>query len=105
MSRAQDKGPGTSPRRERRRVALFEIMALIAGVALGIWIILPDLRAERAISEMGWPLLSTFLLGGLALAGPKRHRQLDQPARCAPTLRRVHRYKICTKRFHSMISL
>lgn len=57
--------------RSRSRVTLFELMALTAGLALGLWIILPQFREQPAIgSPDAWTGLVAFVLGGLSLVGP-----------------------------------
>ena len=48
-------------------------MAMVAGLALGLWLVLPDLR--KNVPEMGAPddwvlLIATAVLGGLSIVGP-----------------------------------
>jgi len=57
--------------RERSSITLFELMALIAGLALGIWLIVPAFQGENAVGDTdAFLLASTFALGGLSLVGP-----------------------------------
>lgn len=49
----------------RDRIKLFEIMVLIAGLAIGIWLMLPG-RQGRSVEWIG---LATYPLGGLSIAG------------------------------------
>lgn len=49
-------------------------MALIAGTAFGLWLVLADVQSEeglvmRSISDVGL-LITVFVLGGLSLVGP-----------------------------------
>ena len=70
---------------ERRRIALFEMMALVAGLALALWILIPSSRQEPMMGEVGgWLPIVTILLGGLSLVGPplliwERRRRASRP--------------------------
>ena len=56
----------------RRRVTTYELMALIAGLAIGLWLVVPSLRNEFGQGdEFGWfYLLTAFVFGGLSMVGP-----------------------------------
>lgn len=60
------------PRRDRPR--LLDLMVLIAGLAFGLWIVLPDLRpgAPQAIDSINDAVLigAVMVLGGLSVVGP-----------------------------------
>jgi hypothetical protein len=60
-----------SARVRRRKISLAEFMALIAGLAVGMWLIVPDFREARTnLDSVGYVLLGTSaILGGLSLAG------------------------------------
>lgn len=55
------------------RIRLIEVMAMIAGLALGFWLVIDDLRpasvASMSFSDSGL-LLIVSILGGLSLVGP-----------------------------------
>jgi hypothetical protein len=54
----------------RSRITVFEVMVLIAGLAVGLWIILPQFRAPEAMgSPDAWMGVIPFTLGGFALVG------------------------------------
>ena len=56
----------------RRRVTTYELMALIAGLTIGLWLIVPSPRQNAGPNdELGWfHMLTAFVLGGLSLVGP-----------------------------------
>ncbi|MDB5352325.1 MAG: hypothetical protein JWN86_3572 [Planctomycetota bacterium] len=55
----------------RVRVTLFELMALTAGMAIGLWLIVPQLRKGPTAGSPNVVMgLLAFSLGGLSLAGP-----------------------------------
>ena len=63
------------PARRADRLTLGVVMLLIAGVALGIWLILAETRSRTRNGEAGDRIeailyLFAFALGGLALVGP-----------------------------------
>ncbi len=52
------------------RIALYELMLLIAGAGLGFWLILPSLKEKGQIGDPGGVIgVITFTLGGLSLVG------------------------------------
>ena len=66
-----------SSSRSETHMPLAAAMALIAGVALGLWLVLPELRDQAGSngvtpdSSLGrWVLALVFLLGGASLLGP-----------------------------------
>ncbi len=57
--------------RSSGRLTVGELMLLIAGLALGLWIIAPTLRSDPRMGADEPSLLgSAFVLGGLSLVGP-----------------------------------
>lgn len=69
--RVTSSGTGTGV---RSRPHLLDIMTLIAGLAIGIWMVLPDLRGEQGhvIGSIDDAIMiaAVMVLGGLALVGP-----------------------------------
>ncbi|MBX6313107.1 MAG: hypothetical protein IRY99_09375 [Isosphaeraceae bacterium] len=53
-----------------QRLTILGLMALIAGVVLGLWIVAPDLREPKQDWEGKILLTAAGVLGGLALLGP-----------------------------------
>jgi hypothetical protein len=69
---ATNDRPIASLRRDRPH--LLDLMAMIAGLAVGLWIVLPDLRPGSP-HGIGWiddavMLVSVMVLGGLSVVGP-----------------------------------
>src|SRR5262245_14745914 len=72
--------PSSPPREDRLSVGL--LMLLIAGAALGLWLVIEDLRrvdfragpppADMSFGPWDWVIVFVlvFLLGGLSLVGP-----------------------------------
>lgn len=61
-------------RREPTRLRLIDVMALIAGMAIGLWLVLADVKSSDGplmgrFADVGL-LTVVFVLGGLSLVGP-----------------------------------
>ncbi|MGE3818166.1 MAG: hypothetical protein AB7I30_01910 [Isosphaeraceae bacterium] len=68
-SRTLDSGTAGGDFR-RDRISVRELMVLIAGVAVGVWIVLPDLKDASADPVTGVGLLGVIgVLGGLSFVG------------------------------------
>jgi hypothetical protein len=52
-----------------RRISLSELMVLIAGLAVGIWIAMPKDEGQKVLGEPGGILLVALPLGGLSIVG------------------------------------
>ena len=70
-------GPGNEPTRPARqraiqRLTILELMLLVAGVAIGIWVGIEDFREDANTDPPGvrWVLSLTAVLGGISLLGP-----------------------------------
>jgi hypothetical protein len=65
----------TSPRQaERRRPSTRDVMVIVAGLAVGLWLVLPDLRTNQPapmgnVSDLVM-IVAVAVLGGVSLAGP-----------------------------------
>ncbi len=61
------------PKRDHPHLNLFEAMLFIAGLALALWLIVPDLREKQptmgALADKAF-LIVVVVLGGLSLVGP-----------------------------------
>lgn len=62
------------PASQEMRLRLVDVMALIAGLAVGLWLVLADVKADDGpvmgrFSDVGL-LIVVFVLGGLSLVGP-----------------------------------
>jgi polyferredoxin len=62
-----NRPPSTS---RAQRLAIWEIMVLIAGAAVGIWILPPPLDSNGPGEPHPWVVIWIFFLGGLSLVGP-----------------------------------
>jgi hypothetical protein len=51
-----------------RQLAIWELCVLIAGVAVGLWLLMPDLSERRDAEQ--WLVVLTGFLGGLSIVGP-----------------------------------
>src|SRR5947209_8246335 len=52
-----------------RRLTVFDLLVFIAGLAVGLWLAVPMIKAPSPDFE-GWVAPLVYLLGGLSLAGP-----------------------------------
>lgn len=55
-----------------RRITILELMALIAGLAVGLWLIASDIDAPPRMGDLedDWLKAVVVILGGLSLVGP-----------------------------------
>lgn len=70
----EGQGQHGRPARRVDRPRLFELMAMIAGLAVGLWLVVPDLRSpnQGGITPLADLILivAVAVLGGLAVVGP-----------------------------------
>jgi uncharacterized membrane protein len=51
-----------------RQLAIWELCVLIAGLAVGLWLLMPNWSEREDVSH--WLLILTGILGGLSIVGP-----------------------------------
>jgi hypothetical protein len=56
----------------RDQIKLYEVMLLIAGLALGLWLVMPVWKRGEGLDIAGgsWLMVCIYVLGGLSLVGP-----------------------------------
>src|SRR4051812_25085442 len=80
------------PGRRGRRLTIWELMLLIAGVAVGLGLFAGEWKRQDAMGSLGgWLIVTAGVLGGLSLVGPplllgERFRNRNRPWRAGKIL-------------------
>jgi len=73
MQTSHDKPTDQQPERRAQQLTLLELMLVIAGIALGLWVVINDVREPAENSDplfLKWVFGLVGVLGGVAALGP-----------------------------------